>query len=158
MRNPLSTARNASAGVIVLGMVLAGAAFAAEPVYKWTDGTGHSHYSQTRPEGQKYQTITTSGAVSAPTAVASGSSETPATPVNAAATNAMPKPGNGQTPADIAREKYCATARANVQTLTDRPLVDMDITGDGKPERLTPAQQTQQLDNAKKQVGALCTN
>ncbi len=159
MRNSLSIARHASAGVIVLGMVLAGAAFATEAVYKWTDSTGHSHYSQTVPEGQKYQTITPAGAVSTPAAMATGGSETPATASSTGSTgNAMTKPANGKTPADVAREKYCSTARANVQTLTERPLVDMDITGDGKPERLTPTQQTQQLNNAKKQVAALCTN
>ena len=156
MRNPLSIARYASAGFIVFGMALAGATLAAEPVYKWTDGTGHSHYSQTPPEGQKYSIVTTSGAVSTPAAVATGGSETPA--VAASTSSQSAKPANGQTPADVARQKSCATARANVQTLTERPLVDMDITGDGKPERLTPAQQTQQLGNAKRQAAAFCTD
>lgn len=137
------------AGPLLAGAILAATASAAEPVYKWTDSSGHSHYSQTPPQGQKYQTITPAGPVSDTTPTA------PTTDPAAGATTATP-PAKGPTPAQVARQKLCDTARSNVQTLANKPIVNMDLDGSGKPKRLTPAEQAQQLDKATQQVQALC--
>lgn len=142
MRNHL-----AITGLLLAGMALAAIAWAAEPVYKWIDSAGHSHYSQTPPEGQKYQTITPVGTVSDTT--------TPP-PATDTTTTATPPPASNPTPAQVERQKRCDTARNNVQILTNQPVVNMDVYNTGKAQRLTPAQQTEQLNKAQQQVQALC--
>lgn len=142
MRNSL-----AIVAMLLSGVLLAGVASAVDPVYKWSDSSGRSHYSQTPPEGQKYQTITPSGTTSSPVA--------PLPATNAGEPMTAPS-ANGPTQAQVERQKYCETARNNVQTLTTKPMVDMDLNGDGKPERLTAAQQTEQLAKAQQQVQLLC--
>lgn len=139
-------AKSSITSLIVAASLLAGmSATASDPVYKWKDANGQSHYSQQPPQGIKYETMTPAGtAATAPVAAA-----------NAADTAKAPA-ASGQTPAQIERQKYCDTARKSVDVLTTHPLVDMDINGDGKPVRLTPEQQTAQLEKAKQQVAALC--
>ncbi len=126
--------------------LLAGTASATDAVYKWKDANGQSHYSQSVPEGIKYETITPAGQVTAPP-IATGDGESAATAPDKSA----------PTPAQVERQKYCDAARKNVDTLTNKPLVDMDINGTGKPVRLSSQQQTQQLTLAKQQVTALCS-
>jgi hypothetical protein len=135
-----------SAGLLLAGLILAAAASAADPVYKWTDRAGHTHYSQTPPQGQKYQTIVpVSPAPATPAPAADAATDSKATPK-----------ASEPTPAQVARQKLCETARNNVQVLANQPLVEMDIGGTGKSQRLTPAQQTEQLDKARQQVGTYC--
>jgi len=132
--------------LVVATCLLAGStAMAGDPVYKWKDANGESHYSQQPPEGIKYETITTAGAST--TNPASSSSQDAGTAQDA----------SGPTPADTDRKKYCDTARKNVDLLTSKPMVSMDIHGDGKPVALTPEQQTAQLAFAKQQVAGFCT-
>ena len=140
-----------STSLLLAGVILAAAASAADPVYKWIDSTGHSHYSQTVPQGQKYQTITPAGTVT-DTAAATPA---PATAATAGATPAKPA-ANSPTPAQIARQKLCESAHTNVQVLTNSPSVNLDIYGNGKPQQLTPAQQTEQLNKAQRQVETYC--
>lgn len=130
--------------VLAVGMFAASAAAAAVPVYKWTDSAGHSHYSQTPPEGQKYKTITASDAParSAPA------------PDNAPAD--APQQASGPTKGQIKRQLECDTARSNVETLSNNASVKLDINGDGKPDVLTGEQQKEQLENASKQVSLYC--
>ena len=64
-------------GLLLAGAILATTPSAADPVYKWVDSTGHSHYSQTPPEGQKYQTITPVGTVTDNPASTGAAASTP---------------------------------------------------------------------------------
>lgn len=130
---------------LAIGLLATFSASAADPVYKWTDGSGHSHYSQSPPEGMKYETITPAGTKTTTTAATSDS-----------AAAVVPEEKAGPTTAQTERQKYCDQARKNADLLSTRPIVDMDINGDGKPERLTPEQQNSQLANAKQQVSMLC--
>ena len=137
--------------VVAISLFAAAGAMAGDPVYKWKDANGQSHYSQQAPEGIKYETISTSGLTTgtAPTVA----SATSASMAPAAATVAT----NGPTAADTTRQKNCETARKNTDDLATRPVVDMDIHGDGKPVRLTPEQQTAQLNLSKQQVTLFCS-
>lgn len=139
-----------STSLLLAGLILAAAASAVDPVYKWKDSAGHSHYSQTPPEGQKYQTINP-----AATGISTNTS-TPVTGSMPAGGAAAATPVSEPTPAQVARQKLCDTARNNVQVLANQPVVEMDVYNSGKAQRLTPAQQAQQLDKAQQQVQALC--
>ncbi len=134
--------------IVATGLLAGASAMAGDPVYKWKDANGQSHYSQQPPEGIKYQTITTSGdtAVSAPAT----NGETAAAPAASAL-------GQGPTPAQTSRPQLCDMARKNVDVLTNRPAVSMDINGTGKAQPLTPEQQNAQLVIAKQQVAQVCT-
>ena len=154
MRNPiLSTLTRSTVATLIfaVGGLAIFSASAADPVYKWKDSSGESHYSQTAPQGIKYETVTTTAG---PTMDASAPTDDKAPPQTAQATQA---PVSGQpTPAQVARKHNCEVAQKNVEALTTRPLVQMDIHNDGKPVTLTPEQQTQQLNLAKQQAALLC--
>ena len=66
MRNhfltPSRTALCLTALAVAVGMLASASVMAGDPVYKWKDSSGQSHYSQTPPDGIKYETITTAGA------------------------------------------------------------------------------------------------
>ena len=135
------------ASLLLAGLIIATAASATDPVYKWKDSSGHSHYSQTPPEGQKYQTITPTGtsaenAATAPPPVAAKASVDAATA--------------GLSPAQVTRKKNCDTARANINTLNAHASVTSDINGDGKPVTLNVAQHNAALVEAGKQVDLYC--
>ena len=140
---------------VAIGLLAMTTASAADPVYHWKDSNGQSHYSQQPPEkGIKFETITSTGAPATPAApAASGKSETAAASSKSGPT---PPAANGPTQAQSERQKLCDTARKNVDVLANRPLVEMDVNGSGTPQRLTPEQQTQQLDIARKQQAAYC--
>ena len=153
MRNhPLAPrlAKSSLIPLIVAISLLAGvSANAADPVYKWKDANGQSHYSQTPPDGIKYETIAASGAPASAVS-ASGHAD------SGAAAKAAPTQAGGPTQGQNKRQELCDTARKNVDVLTSRPLVQMDINNTGTPVALTPSQQTQQLDLAQKQATAYC--
>lgn len=135
--------------VVVAGLVVVVNAAFADPVYKWRDSSGHSHYSQTPPEGQKYETITPAGH--------SSSDASDAKPAGAE----VPATGDAAkslTPAQVTRQKLCVAARANMSTLTSHATVTSDINGDGKQVTLNAAQHDAALSDAKKQVDLYCTN
>jgi hypothetical protein len=138
-------------GLLLAGMILATTPAAADPVYKWVDSTGHSHYSQTPPEGQKYQTITPVGTVSDNPASTSAAAPTPVT--GAKTTSA---PTNDPTQIQAARQRLCDASRNNLQVLSNKPVVSMDLYGKGKPEQLSAAEKTEQLDKARQQVEVYC--
>ncbi len=134
--------------VVTFTLFAAAGAMAGDPIYKWKDANGQSHYSQQAPEGIKYETISTSGLP------AGSSTAVVSTP---AASTAPTAAASGPTQADTTRQKNCDVARKNSEDLATRPVVDMDIHGDGKPVRLTPEQQTAQLNLSKQQVSAFCS-
>ena len=137
-----------SASLLLAGLILAATASAANPVYKWKDSSGHSHYSQSAPEGQKYQVIM-------PTGVSIDSTATAPPPAAVAkATDDATTPG--LTPAQVMRKKNCDTARANISTLNAHASVTSDINGDGKAVTLNVAQHNAALVEAGKQVDLYC--
>lgn len=129
--------------IVVVGLLAGTSALAGDPVYKWKDANGQSHYSQQPPDGIKYETISTSGV--------STSNATAAAAPGAAA--AQP----GTTPGQIARQKSCEQAQKNVDTFTNSAAVAMDVNGDGKTVALSADQQAQQLSLAKQQVTVFCS-
>lgn len=140
--------------VAAIALLAASSASATDPVYRWKDANGQSHYSQQPPEkGVKYETIASSGAPASAAAATPAHGESAPAPKNPAAS---PANANGATPAQNERQRLCETARKNVDVLTNRPLVEMDINNTGTPVRLTPEQQTQQLDIARKQQTSYC--
>jgi hypothetical protein len=142
---------------VAIGLLAVSNASAADPVYRWKDANGQSHYSQQPPErGVKYETIAASGApgsVPVTSAAASGGQDTAPAQKNTTAPAA-----NGTTPGQIQRKEACDTARKNADTLATRPLVSMDLKGTGTAQRLTPDEQTAQLNVAKQQVELYCGN
>ncbi len=132
--------------IVSIGL-LAGSSAMADPVYKWKDANGQSHYSQQPPEGMKYDTITTAGSVSTPTPVHALEAGAPTTAPVTASPQAMAE-----------RKKNCEIARKNVDLLASHPNVEMDLRNEGKPVRLTTEQQTAQLAISKQQVAMLCSN
>ena len=107
----------------VIGAILACAAVpalaqqTAGEVYKWTDASGVTHYSQTPPASGKFEhrLITTSGATAAASAIDA----------------AAEAPPNAQ----------CTAARANLTALQAEGDVMQDSDGDGKPDQVLDAQQ-----------------
>jgi hypothetical protein len=155
MRNhPLATMTAKSSLVLLIvaiGLLAGASANAADPVYKWKDANGQSHYSQTPPDGIKYETIAASGAPASALA-ASGHADSGA----AAKTATAPAATGTPTQAQVKRQELCDNARKNVDVLTTRPMVQMDINNTGTPVALTPAQQSQQLELAKQQTASYC--
>ena len=136
--------------LLSVGLTAALAASASDPVYKWKDSSGQSHYSQQPPEGIKYQMVTTAGTTTTPTPVGVGDTA----PVNK--TGAPPVTASPQALAE--RTKNCDVAKKNVDLLTSRTNVTMDLHGDGKPVPLSPQQQAAELAISKQQVSMLCSN
>ena len=133
--------------LVVIGLLACAGAMAADPVYKWKDAKGQSHYSQSPPEGQKYEVITPAGET---TSV----SPTPGTSTPPAATKpATPAVAH---PNLAMRLKNCDAARGNVATLTNNPTAPIDAKGTGKPAQVTPAVRAAELDRAKQQVSQYC--
>ncbi|HTD28330.1 MAG TPA: DUF4124 domain-containing protein, partial [Xanthomonadaceae bacterium] len=132
--------------IVAIGLLAGSSALAGDPVYKWKDANGQSHYSQQAPEGVKYETISTSG-------VSTSNSTATAAPGASAA-----QPGaSGGTPGQAARQKSCEAAQKNVEMFTNSAAVSMDVNGDGKPVALTPGQQAEQLTLAKQQAVIFCS-
>ena len=132
----------------VIGLLACANTMAADPVYKWKDAKGQSHYSQTPPPGQQYETITPSGE-STPSPSTPGTYTTQAAP-------AAPTPPTKPHPNLAARLKNCDTARSNVATLTNNPTAPIDTKGTGKPTDVTSDQRAAELAHAKQQVSQYC--
>jgi hypothetical protein len=134
--------------LVAIGMLAYAGAMAADPVYKWKDASGQSHYSQTPPQGQKYETIT-------PTGESTTSPSTPGT-YSSQTTGAAPAAPTKTGPNLAMRLKNCETARSNVAALTNNPTAPIDTKGTGQPAQVTPAVRTAELDRAKQQVSQYC--
>jgi len=134
--------------MIAFGLLVSATTMAADPVYKWKDAKGQSHYSQQPPQGEKYETITPAG-----DSIVSPS--TPGTYTSQAAPAAPEKPTPPH-PNLAMRLKNCETARSNVAALTSNPTAPIDASGAGKPVAVTPEVRAAELDRAKKQVSQYC--
>lgn len=140
--------------IVSIGLFAMFSASAADPVFKWKDAQGHSHYSQSPPQGIKYETIAASGA---PVDGSITSTE------SAQSANSAAQPEHGaanaeSTPAQKQRTKLCETARANAVTLKSNATVIGDVNGDGKAVTLNVQQHDAALSDANKEVALYCTN
>jgi hypothetical protein len=134
--------------LVVTGLLACASAMAADPVYKWKDAKGQSHYSQSPPQGQKYETITPAGnTIAEPSAPGTYTSQSA---TNSPATPTKPSPNLAM------RLKNCDTARSNVAALTNNPTAPIDAKGTGKPVQVTAEQRAAELDRAKQQVSQFC--
>ncbi len=115
----------------LLGLcLLAGTAGAAD-LYKWKDANGVTHYSESPPPGQKYESrrIDTYGGL--------GPAEDPESPAK--------------------ESPQCAQARENLKTLSDSRPAMIDSDGDGKPDTPLDADQREvQRNLADAAVKAYC--
>jgi len=134
--------------LVVTGLLACANAMAAEPVYKWKDAKGQSHYSQSPPQGQKYETITPAGD-------STPSPSPPGTYTSQSAPAAPEKPTPPH-PNLAMRLKNCETARSNVAALTNNPTAPIDTKGTGQPAPVTPEVRAAELDRAKQQVSQYC--
>jgi hypothetical protein len=136
-----------------IGLLLSVAAFAADTVYKWKDSSGQSHYSQSPPVGQKYETITTNGSApaSSSTSASAPGASAPAAP------SSTKKVASTNVPAGLAlHQKNCATARGNVATLTNNPTANLDTKGTGKPSPVSAKDRAAELARANQMVTQYC--
>jgi len=133
---------------VAIGLLASASTMAADPVYKWKDATGQSHYSQSPPQGQKYEIISPLGdSTPSPSPPGTYSSQTTGA---AQAAPTTPHPNLAM------RLKNCETARSNVAALTNNPTAPIDTKGTGKPVDVTPAVRSAELDRAKQQVSQYC--
>lgn len=133
--------------IVLLAALLAGAALADAPVYKWVDKQGHVHYGTTPPDMnmQPLNIVNTAGALGA---------ETGAPP---AATAANPAAQDAQltkaTPGDSAA---CQAAREVLARYLNASFLYI-LGPDGKQKKLSADQQQQALANARANVTQSCT-
>jgi hypothetical protein len=116
-------------------------------VYKWTDSSGTTHYSEAPPaHGVKFSTVTTTGTVEPPSKPAPEAAAAPA-----AEPAAAPKPV-ADTPEN--RSKLCSSLKANLATLHGSAAVVMQQ--GGKTVALDSDQRKQQTDMAQAQYNQYC--
>jgi len=118
--------------VLFAGLIGGGVAHAGDPVYRWTDADGVTHYSDTPPENQTFEEHD----VRAP-----------------AAARVDPAPEDGKAPPVNAN---CLQVQRNIEALERSEVVSMDIDGDGKADQLTPEQRDTQLTIARSQLDIYC--
>ncbi len=126
-----------------IGLLATAGALAADPVYKWKDSSGQSHYSQSPPEGQKYETITPAGGSSTESAAWASSSTPIPTSTRSSARTAL-------------EQKNCDTARSNAALLAGHPSANLDTKGTGKPAPVSSAERTAAIAHANQQVIQFC--
>lgn len=132
------------------GLLAGAVASAADPVYKWKDSNGHSHYSQTAPQGQKYETITPASVTTTSSTASANSAPAPASTTHAAMSTRV-------TAIQAFRQKNCQTAHNNAALLASNPTANLDTLGTGKPAAVTSAQRAAAMDRANQQVTQFCT-
>jgi hypothetical protein len=131
------------------------AALATDAVYKWKDANGQSHYSQSPPpSGTKYETISPVSGPS-PAAVADAAARSDKAP---ATTSTSFKPAEVATSnsSKALREKNCATAKANVATLSNYPYANLDTKGTGQPAPTNADQRAAEVARANQMVTQYC--
>jgi len=114
----------------LLGLLLLAAGASATDLYKWKDAQGVTHYSESPPTGQKYESrrIDNRGTVSTAEEAA------PA-----------PEPAN------------CTAARGNLKTLAGKGPVMKDTDGDGKADvQLDDTERANQRELAEAAIKAYC--
>lgn len=124
------------------------APLATAQVYKWTDGSGTVHYSETPPpQGTKFDKVTTTGTVEPLAApAASDADDNREAPPEKAADPVADTPEN--------RSKLCDTLKANLDALSGSGPVVMQE--DGKNVALDDTQRQQQSASAQSQYDQYC--
>ena len=115
----------------LLGLLLLAGTAGAADLYKWKDANGVTHYSESPPAGQKYESrrIDNAGAVGPAEDGEGAPKESP----------------------------QCTQARQNLKTLSDNRPAMLDTDGDGKPDTpLDPDQREVQRNLADAAVKAYC--
>jgi len=114
----------------LLGLLLLAAGASATDLYKWKDAQGVTHYSESPPSGQKYESrrIDNRGIV-----------------------------GAAEEAAPAAESPNCTTARANLKTLAGKGPVMKDTDGDGKGDaQLDDTERANQRELAEAAIKAYC--
>ncbi len=112
-------------------LLLASSAAGATDLYKWKDANGVTHYTETPPTGQRYETrrIDNSGGT-------------------------VIQADDGAKPTESAD---CTMARKNLEVLSGKGKVMQDSDGDGKPDtELDASQREAQLGVAQAAIKAYC--
>ena len=129
-----------------IGLLMSLDASAADPVYKWKDSSGQSHYSQAPPEGQKYETINPHDSSKTSSPASNGSPPASTGPAEAATSPSS----------QALRQRNCATARKNLETLTNSANTSLDTSGSGRPARITPEVRAAEIERANQMVTQYC--
>ena len=119
---------------LCLTLALSAPAVGQDPVYTWVDGNGVRHYSQTPPNGIRYETRNLRDQT-----VGTRGPETPAAPTRTAE-----------------EVIACDRARVALQQLSGPGMVQMDKDGDGTLETLTSEEKAQQRRLSEQAVAAYC--
>ena len=124
---------------LALAIALATPAFAQDPVYTWVDAQGVRHYSQTPPDGVRYETLNVRD--------------------RAVGTEATEAPERTDASPTAAQDRVaCDRARLSLEQLDSQVPLEMDKDGDGTMEPIDDAQRTQQRRLAEQAVRAFCVN
>ena len=122
--------------VVAIAVMLASpATMAQDPVYTWVDAQGVRHYSQTPPDGVRYETR----------GVRDRTVGTTATTEPAATTTPTPQD-----------QQACERARLSLAQLDSNAPLEMDKDGDGKPEPLTAEDRAAQRRLSEQALRAYC--
>ncbi len=140
--------------ILVLTLCMAVAAQATR-FYKWVDEDGVVHYSDTRPDHERYEQLDVREPPSLEDELeAAGidpSEEDPALAKTEAAAAA-------ERAAQEARRTSCTNARTTLSELTSNENVAMDLDGDGSLETLNEIQRQAQIQVYRSQVAQFCTD
>jgi hypothetical protein len=138
--------------VLMLVLLAAGTgAVLAEQFYKWKDADGVWRYTtEPPPAGVDGSRVYVSGGPKRSAAEPSG-------PV-AELPEAEPEVPRDNSAEAIAarRETACSNARLRQDVLAKNDAVEWDRDGDGKAERLSPADQARELEKARKEIRTYC--
>lgn len=134
----------------LLSALAAPSASAQDIVYRWTDQSGATQYTQMPPpEGRPYEVIRAGVRGGAQGESAEGGASGASDPQAASSTG----PG---VDAETQRRIYCEQARQNVETLSSRPVVYRSAEQDGESRIMTPEEQAAELEEARRQVVLYC--
>lgn len=106
----------------------------AQDIYKWKDGSGNSHYSETPPASGAFTVQSAASSAPAPSSPAASASTTGGASEPAQAGSA---PG---------ADSRCDSARKNMVALQGKASVEMDTDGSGKRKVLSDAEKNSQLE------------
>lgn len=118
-------------------------AMAQSQIYQWKDASGVAHYSDSPPPSGEYRSFSLKSE--------HGSTET-TTEARSEATARATEKSKAE-----ATAKACEQAKKNVEMISGKDDVQMDINGDGKMVDLSADERAKQLERAKAQVILLCT-
>lgn len=105
----------------------------AQDIYKWKDGSGNSHYSETPPASGAFTVQSAASSVPAPSS-----------PSASASTTGASEPAQAGSAPGV--DSRCDSARKNMVALQGKASVEMDTDGSGKRKVLSDAEKNSQLE------------